>query len=173
MAGDPRQTLPIVKRGNRAAIVNACIQFSPLYPKMKKCILTENMRTDVEEKEFTEYLLRVGEGKEEVFEDLGEFTVKIPEDYLVNSPEHLINATFPSLGSIEMESSHFIQGTIYTPLNVNANIINEKCLKKLPGEEKIYLSADKIIEDYENEDFPKELLNTISLSGLPDHELIS
>ena len=102
LAGDPRQTLPIVRRGNRAAIVNACIQMSPLYSKMKKCFLTENMRTNVEEREFTEYLLRVGEGKEEVYEDLGEYTVKIPDEYLVDNTEHLINVTFPSLGSIEM-----------------------------------------------------------------------
>ena len=100
LAGDPRQTLPIVKRGNRAAIVNACIQMSPLYQKMKKCFLTENMRTYLEEKEFTEYLLRVGEGKGEVFEDLGEFTIKIPDEYLLKSTEELINVTFPSLGSI-------------------------------------------------------------------------
>ena len=70
-----------------------------------------------------------------------------------------------------MDSSHFIEGTIYTPLNVNANKINEKCLKKLPGLERVYLSADKIIEDDQNEDFPTELLHTISVSGLPDHEL--
>ena len=71
---------------------------SPLYPKMKKCFLLENMRTDLEEREFTEYLLKVGEGKEEIFEDLGEFTVAIPKEYLVESPELLINVTFPTLG---------------------------------------------------------------------------
>ena len=35
LAGDPRQTLPIVKRGGRAAIVNACIQMSPIFPQFK------------------------------------------------------------------------------------------------------------------------------------------
>ena len=34
-------------------------------------------------------------------------------------------------------------------------------------------SADKIIDDdeNENEDFPAEVHNTLSVSGLPDHEL--
>ena len=113
----------------------------------------------------------MGEGKEEVYEDLGEYTVKIPDEYLVESTEHLINVTFPSLGSIEMESSELIDATIYTPLNINANLINEKCLNRLPGDERTYLSADKIMEDDQNEDFPTELLNTISVSGLPNHEL--
>ena len=96
---------------------------------------------------------------------------KIPDKYLLKNAEELIKVTFPSLGSIEMESSDLIDATIYTPLNVNANFINDNCLKKLPGEERVYLSADKIIEDDENEDFPTELLHTISVSGLPDHEL--
>ena len=85
---------------------------SPLYPKMKKCFLTENMRTDVEERLFTEYILKVGEGKEEIFEDLGEFTVAILKEFLVESPELVINVTFSTLGSNEVEWSDFIQGTI-------------------------------------------------------------
>ena len=46
-------------------------------------------------------------------------------------------------------------------------------MSRLPGEERVYLSADKIIDDdeNENEDFPAEVLNTLSVSGLPDHEL--
>ena len=44
-------------------------------------------------------------------------------------------------------------------------------MSRLPGEERVYLSADKIIDDDENEDFPAEVHNTLSVSGLPDHEL--
>ena len=44
-------------------------------------------------------------------------------------------------------------------------------MSRLPGEERVYLSADKIIDDDESEDFPAEVLNTLSVSGLPDHEL--
>ena len=62
-AGDPRQTLPVVKRAGRVGIVNACIQMSPIFPQLKKCVLTENMRTDKEEKEFSDFLLSLGEGK--------------------------------------------------------------------------------------------------------------
>ena len=42
-----------------------------------------------------------------------------------------------------------------------------------PRKERVYLSADKIIDDdeNENEDFPAEVHNTLSVSGLPDHEL--
>ena len=46
-------------------------------------------------------------------------------------------------------------------------------MSRLPRKERVYLSADKIIDDdeNENEDFPAEVRNTLSVSGLPDHEL--
>ena len=46
-------------------------------------------------------------------------------------------------------------------------------MSRLPRKERVYLSADKIIDDdeNENEDFPAEVHNTLSVSGLPDHEL--
>ena len=40
----------------------------------------ENMRTYTEEKKFTEHLFRVGEHKEEVFEDVESFAVTIPDE---------------------------------------------------------------------------------------------
>ena len=97
LAGDTRQTLPIVKRGGRAAIVNACIQMSPIFPKLKKCNLTETMRTDKDKIEFSEYLLILGEGKEETFDDLGDYVIKIPDEYLSESREKLIEQVFPNL----------------------------------------------------------------------------
>ena len=111
LAGDPRQTLPIVKRGNRAAIVNACIQMSPLFPHMKKCFLTENMRTDSEEVEYTNFLLRLGNGEEEVCEDVGEYAIKVPQEYLVESIEALISSIFPNIGAIDINSD-LINGAI-------------------------------------------------------------
>lgn len=63
LGGDPRQTLPVIKRASRAQIVTACIQMSPLYPGMKHHKLQTNMRTDADEKHFSNYLLALGEGK--------------------------------------------------------------------------------------------------------------
>ena len=171
LAGDPRQTLPVVKRGSRAAIVNACIQMSSIFPKLTKCFLTENMRTDPEEKEFTDYLLKLGEGKEEIFEDLGEFSIKIPEEYLVDNKEDLIKKVFPNLGDKNPRHSELIDGSMYTPLNIDAKNINDLCLCKIAGKLRTYLSADSILEDDHKEIVPTEYLNTISISGMADHDL--
>ena len=54
--GDPRQTLPVVRRGGRAQIVRACIQMSPLYSSMKEHKLSQTTRTVPEENKFSEYI---------------------------------------------------------------------------------------------------------------------
>ena len=118
--GDPRQTLPVVRRGGRAQIVRACIQMSPLYALMQEHRLTKNMRTDAEEIECSEYILKIGNGEEEVISEVGENVIQIQEDYIVDSLEELIETTFPDL---DIGPDNVIDGCIYTPLNKDVHII--------------------------------------------------
>ena len=171
LAGDPRQTLPVVKRAGRAGIVNACIQMSPIFPKLKKCVLTENMRSDKEEKDFSDFLLSLGEGKEEIYKELGEFGIKIPQEYIVETKEDLIQNVFPTLGKQKLGNSELIDGSIYTPLNVHAKEINDLCLEEICGGSRTYLSADSVLEDDHKEVIPLEYLNSITISGMADHDL--
>ena len=170
LAGDPRQTLPVVKRGGRAAIVNSCIQTSKIFPQLKQCFLTENMRADKEEKEFSDFLLNLGEGKEDIIEELGDFVIKIPEVYLVDTKDNLIEKVFPTLGKVE-NKEEFIAASIYTPLNIDAREINDLCLTQMPGSSRSYLSADSILEDDHKDVVPPEFLNTVTISGMADHNL--
>ena len=144
---------------------------SPIFPQFKQIYLTENMRTDAEEIEFSDFLINLGEGKEEVFQDLGDFAIPIPDDYLVTSKEDLIERVFPKLGAQDMVSDEMVEGAIYTPLNVNAKEINDFCLKTFIGESRTYLSADSILEDNFQDAVPPEHLNSIAISGMPDHQL--
>ena len=169
--GDPRQTLPVVKKAGRGKTVEACFQMSPLYFKLKECQLLENMRTDPEEIEFSKYLLSVGEGQEEVFTDLGDFTIKIPDEYLVTHTEKMIEKVFPSLWTSQTDPNDLIDGAIYTPLNSDVKDINDICMAKLPGKSRMYLSADSILEQDHQGAIPSEYLNSMSVSGLPDHTL--
>ena len=71
--GDFRQILPVVKRGNRSAIVHASIKSAPFWKYVKIFRLTENMRIKsaarnlgIEETElnsFSNFLLAIGEGR--------------------------------------------------------------------------------------------------------------
>ena len=87
---------------------------SPLFSNMRKCCLSENMRTDIEEVEFTDFLLKLGNGKEEIHENLGDFTIQLPSEYLVKSVGDLIETVFPPPGT----DNDLIDGAIYTPLNL-------------------------------------------------------
>ena len=94
LGGDPRQTLPVVKRGSRAQIVRACLQMSPLYINFKEFKLKMNMRTDKDEIEFSEYILKLGDGREDIMEDINENCVKIPDRFLVKDRNGLIEILY-------------------------------------------------------------------------------
>ena len=103
-SGDPRQTLPVVKKAGRAKTVKACFQMSPLCYKMKHIHLTENLRTVPDEIEFSSFLLRLGEGREEVFEELNDFAIQIPDEYIVSTREDLYTEKISKFDFEENES---------------------------------------------------------------------
>src|SRR5204862_3806546 len=62
LGGDFRQILPVVVRGSRSHIIDACIKSSKLWQDVFVMCLTTNMRVqDEEQKQFVDYLLRIGE----------------------------------------------------------------------------------------------------------------
>jgi hypothetical protein len=72
--GDFRQILPVVKKGTRSDIVNAAFKRSLLWMHIQVLKLTINMRVkrtasnnQEQAQNFANYLLRVGEGKEQTF----------------------------------------------------------------------------------------------------------
>ena len=169
--GDTRQTLPVVKHGGRPHIVNSVFKSSKLFSQFHKISLKTNMRTAPEEIEFSKYLLRLGEGVEHIHEDHGPNKIKLPEEYLVGTKEDLISAIFPDLMKACINSRQLIDNAIYTPLNKNMSIINEMCLEQFPGDERGFLSADSILEADQQEAVPTEFLNSLTMSGMPDHHL--
>jgi ATP-dependent DNA helicase PIF1 len=78
---------------------------------------------------------------------------------------------FPNLTSKKVDPDDLIDGAIYTPLNADVKDMNEICMKLLPGKSRTYLSADSILEHDHQDAIPTEYLNSLSVSGLPDHQL--
>ncbi|XP_065658114.1 uncharacterized protein LOC136082628 [Hydra vulgaris] len=60
--GDFRQILPVVKRGQPAEIVESCIKCSLQRRWVQKFTLTESMRVHDGEREFSQWLLKLGSG---------------------------------------------------------------------------------------------------------------
>ncbi|XP_026464655.1 ATP-dependent DNA helicase PIF1-like [Ctenocephalides felis] len=67
LAGDFRQTLPVIPRGTPTDELNACLKASPLWNNVKTLSLTTNMRVQLQNDQsaaqFSKQLLAVGNGK--------------------------------------------------------------------------------------------------------------
>ncbi|CAG9772346.1 unnamed protein product [Ceutorhynchus assimilis] len=108
LAGDFRQTLPVVPRGTRANEVKACIKASYLWPKTTKLSLTKNMRVhlkgDISADIFSEILLKIGDGN--CIESEGKITIPtgldfksvdsvLQDDNAVHHPSEFLNTLNP------------------------------------------------------------------------------
>ena len=60
---------------------------------------------------------------------------------------------------------------ILCPTNEAVDEINDHLIHQFPGEEKVYRSSDKLIEQEEAHKYPEEFLNSITASGMPPHRL--
>jgi len=92
--------------------------------------------------------------------------------------EDLIREIYPDLDRITSPMSersiceYFSQRVILAARNVDVDAINNAVLQMLPGESKIYSSADSAFNDagVANDALPNEYLNTITVPGMPLHE---
>ena len=105
--GDFRQVLPVVRKGSRAQIVGASLRRSYLWEHMRHLKLVHNMRAQ-NDRWFADYLLRIGDGTEEVNKD-GD--VHLPDDICV-----------PYSGDSEKDLDTLIE-IIFS--NLNANMTNK------------------------------------------------
>jgi ATP-dependent DNA helicase PIF1 len=182
MGGDFRQVLPVVPRGTRPAIVNACIKRSPLWQHVHVLPLTINMRvqrllalggTDAEamaQQQFATDLLSIGEGTA-VNPLLIPSNMHVPGD----DPFDLIRSVY---GDLSMDPATIlpealISRCILTPKNDSVMELGNMIMGIFPGQMTTYTSVDTVPED-ENDQvaaYPTEFLNTLQPQGLPPHQL--
>ncbi|GKB83170.1 ATP-dependent DNA helicase PIF1-like protein [Tanacetum coccineum] len=185
--GDFRQTLPVVTNGSRQDVVHASINSSYLWKHCKVMRLTVNMRLGTgkniserkEIQDFADWILSIGNGTIGGKND-GETTVEIPEEMLIpDSNDHIgsiIEETYPQLIENLYNPTFFQEKAILAPTHALVDIINDRMLKLLPGDEKTYESSDSVgIADVDtnfNESlYTDDFLNSIRVAGLPQHTL--
>ena len=173
-SGDWRQCLPIVKHGGRGEIVNACLRCSYLWKKITVKNLTRNMRVQQsgDSKDFSDLLLKIGDGNMLENENMGENMVKLPEELFLNSSrgDDLVDEIFPEFQNTYKNISLIKSRAILCPTNEECRYINKILLEKLPGEVISYKSCDSV-NDTDAHMYPQEFLNTIDLPGIPPHLL--
>ncbi|CAN7053526.1 unnamed protein product [Brassica rapa subsp. trilocularis] len=168
LGGDFRQILPVVPQGSRADTVLASISHSYLWNFCHKFSLKTNMRVNQDEKEFSDWLLKVGEGRpESVHED---------EDDGYHDQMQVVDAAYGDINQIEASQSSYTDKAILTPRNDTVDEINAYTISKTDGESKDYYSYDsfEVSETQSNQNdtlYAIEYLNSMEFPGLPSHKL--
>jgi hypothetical protein len=199
MGGDFRQILPMVPRGRRGQIVDASLKRSAiLWHHVKVCQLHENMRVqrllaqgranttaDAQQQQaWADYLERIGEGTEQVFPEVGEEAILIPEDMCCQGDtiDSLVDEVDGDLGGftdLQSHNEHIIQKAILTHLNEDVDNINTAIMNRFdfttpdgtPAQHRMYHGADSVVQGEQRGVYPTEFLNSFSMSGVPPHTL--
>ncbi|XP_031333809.1 uncharacterized protein LOC116163816 [Photinus pyralis] len=170
LGGDWQQLFPIVVLGNIHDQIMASIKNSELFASFEEIKLTRNMRVNADEVEFVDLLERIGKDAD------GSGTFRVPSEMLADGEEDLIKFVFPdesALTNVEEVADRLI----LSARRVDVRELNRKILNVLPGEERVYLSADKSLVDNPILDVHAAVhdvvyLNEENPSGFPPHRLV-
>ena len=163
--GDFRQLLPVVPKGSRAQIINACVMRSYLWKSMLKLSLTRNERLlqNGDHGTFCKFLLDVGENKVPLSETPSANCISIPPPIVFKGDLHeLIDWVHPDLYNVQDQSA------ILSAWNDEVDTINDECLKKMNSLTEYTLrSNDELANEPGQVMYPTEFLNSLTPSGFP------
>ncbi|XP_019096472.1 PREDICTED: uncharacterized protein LOC109130854 [Camelina sativa] len=182
--GDFRQILPVVPEAGRVGTVLASINSSLLWDSCKVLRLTQNMRLRKAKNSqnadalstFSKWLLDIGDGK--INEpNSGKVEIEIPEDLVIaacdNPIQAIVKQIYGTSFATRTDAKFFCERAILSPRNDDVDKINQYMLSQLP--ERQYLSSDSIktsdTSAYDDMIYTQEFLNSIHVSGLPNHVL--
>ena len=183
LGGDFRQILPVIAGGSRQDTVLATINRSYLWDSCNFYSLTQNMRLQVDERRFAEWILQVGNGTaakittaKDSYDEVDD--IEISKTLMLHNGEKQIERlaadVYPNLETSYHDRNYIMKRAILTPKNDTVHQLNMLLMEKIPGEAKEYLSSDSIEMDGEPDEttdllYPTEFLNSLKFPGLPDH----
>jgi ATP-dependent DNA helicase PIF1 len=176
LAGDFRQTLPVVPKGTMADELKACLKASYLWRYVHKLGLKTNMRVhlqgDVAAGQFAQQLLSLGDGK--IAADLTSGLITIPNNFcnIVDSIETLKTKVFPDIQCRFNNHKWLCERAILAPKNDSVNAINLQIQQQLPGKDISYKSIDTVVDIDQAVQYPTEFLNSLEPPGMPSHSLV-
>jgi hypothetical protein len=141
LGGDFAQILPVVRRGNRAVIVNACIRQSYIWSSLKLLSLSQNMRVQMGEmnERFASWLRHLS------YDPSLRKRIALPNDIVQHDDVvtfcHHINLQQLLIRG-QQDSSAFAGRAILAVRNDTAQELNKDVLDQMPGSSQIFYSID-------------------------------
>ncbi|XP_059149801.1 uncharacterized protein LOC131936752 [Physella acuta] len=175
LAGDFRQTLPVIPRSTMADELNACLKASYLWNDITELKLKQNMRAklsgDSSANRFALQLLDVGNGK--IKQDKITGLIEFSKDFckLVRTCDELKDSVYPNLEANFKNHQWLCERVILAPKNELVFKLNIEIQNLLPGDTRIYKSVDTVLDPDQAVHYPTEFLNSLQPSGMPLHEL--
>ena len=184
LAGDFKQTLPIVRKANQLAQIRACIKNSSRIWDLfasNQYYLTKNMRlTSVESvsdiarmQEFLMFMKMLGMGElppnDEGNIDLPDMMVESDFQSECDMEDAIIDYVYDDINEHIHDVQFLMNNVILCPLNKNVSSINKKVVDMLNLHEYVSYAADTPSD--ENPEVPVEYLNTLDVPGLPPFKL--
>ena len=173
LAGDFRQTLPIIPKSTAADEISACLKSSVLWKHVQSLSLTINMRVhllnDLNAEQFANQLLQMGNGLPPFKDNPFSF----PENFctIVVSSDELIEKVFPDISKNFLNKEWIRERAILAPFNDDVCKLNIEIQAAIPYETRIYRSIDKVMEEGDAINYPTEFLNSLEVNGMPPHLL--
>lgn len=174
LAGDFRQTLPVIPKGTKADELKACLKASPLWPHVTKLNLTVNMRAqlfgDQSASLFSSQLLSIGNGHLQFNAEVQ--LHELPCGKMVPTNNDLKIQVFPNIAKNFSNPKWLCERAILAPRNDSVDKTNLELLRLLPDKEQSFRSIDTIVNADQAVQFPTEFLNSLQPAGTPPHNLI-
>ncbi|XP_054723053.1 ATP-dependent DNA helicase PIF1-like [Uloborus diversus] len=89
----------------------------------------------------------------------------------IKTHEELMTVVFPNLEVKFKDHPWLCERAILCPKNEDVTITNDTLLTRLPGPLRTYKSIDTVYEKDEVVNYPTEFLNSLEISGIPQHKL--
>ncbi|CAG8773506.1 735_t:CDS:1 [Gigaspora margarita] len=99
-----------------------------------------------ENREFADYLIRIGEGKETTYPNIGQDYIHLPDDMMLHGNlEVLITHIYDDLRTRQNNYQYILEYAILTTKNRGVDEINNLILSNFSDEAKTYCLADSIV----------------------------
>lgn len=168
LSGDFRQVTPVKRYASKTDLIKMSIKNCASFKELEIIRLHKNMRALPEERDFANFLLRLGNGD---LQDDEESDVTLP-DGVVSKGDLVEEILGESIR--KKDYSSLAKRVILCTTNDACKQVNDQVLPLIPGKARTYYSIDTVDNNEPKPAvaYPDEFLHTLEASGLPPHKLL-